>query len=276
MIQNYINNSGMAFKDGIWRTEDSDTASFSREVHDLLFEIEDNSFWFKHRNRCIAELVKRIPPNGTIFDVGGGNGFVTKGLHDAGFDVALVEPGAGGAFNARKRGGFEIICAPFSREFFKPNSAPAVALFDVIEHIEDDADFLKEVHGLMHPGGYLYLTVPAYMRLWSQEDDSAGHFRRYTRKSLRKLLQSCGFETLFDSCFFAYLPLPIFLMRTLPYKMGHRRKDPTEKAKRELTSARGGILPLVLGKLSDFEVNRLAKGGRFPFGGSVLMAAQKR
>ena len=60
-----------------------------------LHQIEESSFWFKHRNACIEAAVKCHPPRsgGPIFDVGGGNGFVTLGLIRAGFETVLVEPG---------------------------------------------------------------------------------------------------------------------------------------------------------------------------------------
>jgi hypothetical protein len=43
------------------------------------FEAEHRSFWFRHRNDCIRELVRNFQPKGKvpIFDVGGGNGFLT-------------------------------------------------------------------------------------------------------------------------------------------------------------------------------------------------------
>ena len=73
--------------------------------NDLCFEIEENSFWFGHRNNCIIEMIKNYPPtrNSPIFDVGGGNGFVAKGLLDAGLEVVLVEPGPAGRQLMRKK-----------------------------------------------------------------------------------------------------------------------------------------------------------------------------
>lgn len=73
--------------------------------NDQCFGIENKSFWFQHRNTCIVELVQKFPPrgNGPILDVGGGDGFVAKGLMDAGWDVVLVAPGPVGARNAKAR-----------------------------------------------------------------------------------------------------------------------------------------------------------------------------
>ena len=120
----------------------------------------------------------RSSTDGPIFDVGGRNGFVAKELLDAGLDVVLVEPGPAGAMNAKKRGGAHVICSTTHTAQFKSGSIPAIGLFDVVEHIEDNIGFLKHLSELLVPGGMLYLSVPAYQFLWSLEDVKAGHFKR--------------------------------------------------------------------------------------------------
>jgi SAM-dependent methyltransferase len=166
--------------------------------------------------------VKTYPPedNGTIFEIGGGNGIVSLGLVNAGFDVALLEPGNVGAINAKKRGLKNVICATTDTAKLKQYSLPAVGLFDVIEHIEDDFAFLQSIRNLMKKGGRLYATVPSYSLLWSEEDVFAGHFRRYALEDISKVLECAGFQVEFSSYIFRFLPIPIFLFRTLPYKIG--------------------------------------------------------
>ena len=99
--------------DGIWYSQDNQNISYPSEGNENCFAVEDSSFWFRHRNNCIASIVKTYPPedNGTIFDIGGGNGFVSFALANAGFNVALLEPGSVGASNAKKRGLKNVICA---------------------------------------------------------------------------------------------------------------------------------------------------------------------
>ncbi len=167
--------------DGIWYSSNTEDISYPSDGNDACFAIEENSFWFKHRNNCIASVVKSYPPksNGTIFDIGGGNGFVSLGLANSGFNVVLVEPGKFGASNTKKRGLSNVICATTDTAKFNPHSLPAVGLFDVMEHIEDDLNFLKSIKELMKKNARLYVTVPSYSFLWSAEDVFAGHFRRY-------------------------------------------------------------------------------------------------
>jgi hypothetical protein len=94
-------------ENGIWRLGDRgkvDGVSYPDEGNRDCLGIEESSFWFSHRNRCIAATVGNFPPQGAIFDIGGGNGLVARGLVEAGFPVVLVEPGEEGARNARQAG----------------------------------------------------------------------------------------------------------------------------------------------------------------------------
>ena len=93
-------------EDGIWYASDTETISYPSDGNEACFSVEENSFWFRHRNNCIVSVVNSYPPanKGTIFDIGGGNGFVSSRLANAGFDVALVEPGPTGAYYAKTRG----------------------------------------------------------------------------------------------------------------------------------------------------------------------------
>src|SRR4030095_4970802 len=96
----------------------------------------------------------------------------------------------------------------------------AIGMFDVLEHIEDDAQALRALHGMLADGGRLYATVPAHRRLWSAADRDAGHFRRYTTRQLRGLFGRCGFDLDVCSYYFWPLPLPMLLLRSLPEWLG--------------------------------------------------------
>jgi hypothetical protein len=67
------------------------------------------------------------------------------------------------------------------------------AMLDVIEHIEDDVAALREWHGRMEMGTHLVVTVPALQWAFSQWDTDLGHFRRYSKRTLRHSLESAGF-----------------------------------------------------------------------------------
>jgi SAM-dependent methyltransferase len=65
---------------------------------------------------------------------------------------------------------------------------------NVFEHIEDDVFAMKVVHSLLVPGGAFTLLVPCHPLLMSPFDRAIGHYRRYTRRSLRKKLEAAEFR----------------------------------------------------------------------------------
>lgn len=263
-------------EDGIWYDSDTQDISYPSEGNEFCFAVEESSFWFRHRNSCIACVVEAYPPedHGTIFDVGGGNGFVSLGLAKAGFDVAIVEPGRIGAANAKRSGLKNVICATIHSARFNPHSLPAVGLFDVIEHMEDDLSFLKSMRDLVKKGGFLYLTVPTYSFLWSQEDVLAGHFKRYTKRTISEVLKFAGFELRFASYIFRVLPIPIFLFRVLPYRIGLTRNKKTIANVARDHAVNGGLFASVLGTVLSSEIENLRNKKAMHFGGSCLVVAR--
>jgi len=136
----------------------------------------------------LRAVVERFRPPGIIVDIGGGNGSVAGKLVQAGFPTVVVEPGETFARNAARRGVAMVICATLDVAHFRAASVPAACAFDVLEHIEKDLEFMREIHRCLVPGGRLYVTVPAYAWLWSDDDNNAGRHRRYTCSSLRARL----------------------------------------------------------------------------------------
>ena len=71
-----------------------------------------------------------------------------------------------------------------------------VCAFEVLEHLEDDVAALTDWHTHVAPGGWLALSVPADPRRFGKADEKAGHYRRYTRESLSRVLTAAGFANL--------------------------------------------------------------------------------
>ena len=57
---------------------------------------------------------------------------------------------------------------------------------DVLEHIEDDRAEVARAAARLVPGGHLIVLSPAHPFLYTPFDKAIGHFRRYTKKSLRE------------------------------------------------------------------------------------------
>lgn len=262
--------TNIEFSNGIWYSKTRQKVSYPDKGNQDSFALEENSFWFLHRNRCIVSLVKKFSPHSHLFDIGGGNGFVAQALENEGIDTVVVEPGEDGISNAKKRNIKNLICSTLTDAGFNSNSISSMGLFDVLEHVEQDDVFLKDLFKLLAPEGKLYITVPAYQLLWSHEDEVGGHFRRYTMRMLEKKLLSAGFGITYKTYLFSLLPFPIFLLRSLPNRIGLNKKpaslDNHQQAHRNVS---------IFNKISQWELRLISKLKSIPFGGSCVVVAHK-
>jgi len=69
-----------------------------------------------------------------------------------------------------------------------------VVCLNVLEHVEHHEQALRSFHRLLRPGGHLALLVPAFPALFGTLDLNGPHYRRYTRRGLRELLERHSFE----------------------------------------------------------------------------------
>ena len=249
--------------------------SYPSDGNEVCFQMEDTSFWYRHRNRCILNAIRACEFDREFYDIGGGNGITAKLLQDNGFDVTLVEPYETGVRNAEARGVRKTIHTTL--EEFRPAGPllKGIGFFDVLEHIENDRMFLQQVHNLLAENGKLILTVPAFQSLWSDNDVQLGHFRRYRTSQLETLLASCGFKVYYKTYFFSILWIPMWLLRVIQNIIGFRQKNPRQKKQAEHLSARPFMSKLLQLPLS-WETGFIGKKKMIPFGTSCMMVAQKK
>jgi SAM-dependent methyltransferase len=264
--------------EGSWRSKSHSAVSYPEWGNQACFNVEDSSFWFRHRNACILEALRQYPPPGPLFDIGGGNGFVAKAMQDAGLEVVLVEPGAAGAANARRRGIQHVVHGTLEDARFIPGSLSAIGLFDVVEHMEDDDKFLSTIHAHLASRGRIYLTVPAYQALWSEADVVAGHHRRYSRRTLRELIERAGLKVEFATGFFQFLPPAICVVRVLPYRLGWKARPEAQSVDQKMFrqhKIKSQLTERILTRIQQGELAGIRARRQNKFGASWLVVAQK-
>lgn len=259
---------------GIWCSESNQDISFPSDGNESRQKVEGQSFWYSHRNECIINAMRKSPPFGPLFDIGGGNGTVSLALHDAGFEVFLLEPEMAGVKEAIRRGLSTVICSSFDAANFTKASIPAVGLFDVLEHIQDDIGFLLKLHEVLEPKGKVYLTVPAFKFLWSEPDLNAGHYRRYTKSDLVSIFKKAGFKVSYVSYFFSILMVPIYIFRSLPYMLSLKRSNPNWRHGHHQNKR--GLIGSLLLKSMLWERKMVFNGKSIPFGSSCILVAEKK
>jgi hypothetical protein len=186
----------------------------------------------------------------------------------------MVEPGKIGVANAKSRGVHPIIHSTFEDAGFKRRVLPAVGIFHVLEHIQNDVAFLRTIRDTLRPSGRLFLTVPAYQWLGSVVEANSGHFRRYCVKLLSGVLSQAGFNVEYASYFFIALVAPIFF-RQIPSRLGLRKNRGVECYADELTQSavwKNNLLTRVL----RLELKVLGMRKSLRLGGSCIVVARPK
>ncbi len=132
----------------------------------------------------------------SLLDVGCGDGYIVSNIipkkmikYVDAIDINLTEKDIDDLNNQKK--------IRFHNKFsdLKTSNYDLILMLDVIEHVEDDKSFiLSVVNHYLNATGLLLITVPAFSFLFSAHDKFLGHYRRYSRKELLKLLDKCNIK----------------------------------------------------------------------------------
>lgn len=177
-------------------------------------------WYYQSKAKALNKYIQSIHID-SVLDIGAGSGFFSKYLlkntdirKATCVDIAYKETTTE-CINDKQ--------IEYTKEIVSPNGADLVLLMDVIEHIEDDLSFLKYVTGNVSSGTWFVVTVPAFQFLWSSHDEFLKHHRRYTLKSLRKLVANSGLNVKRINYFYASI-FPLAAMMRLVAKMRENPK----------------------------------------------------
>ena len=157
-----------------------------------LAALEDAHWWYRERRHLLGRMIAGLRP-GTALDIGAAGGGNTRVLRRAGWSVSALEYGADGAEVAAERG-LSVVRGDATALPVDDDSLDLVVAFDVLEHIVDHDTAVSEVRRALRSGGMFLIAVPADPKLWSDHDVAVDHVRRYTRETLKAVLERNGFE----------------------------------------------------------------------------------
>jgi SAM-dependent methyltransferase len=203
-------------------------------------ELQKWHWWFRGRQRIVESVLRLKLIDGAsrnILSVGCGPAeglnwlvpFAGKGGKVVGLDAELI--------HARGLSGVDFIVGRLENAPLENSSFDVVLTLDVLEHLDDDASGLREAVRLLKPGGLLLITVPALPSLWGGQDIVSEHRRRYTRRSLERLLNEAGLENYRTNYFNAFL-FPLIAM----IRWGRRVIALEDRARMDFDNQRPGML----------------------------------
>jgi ubiquinone/menaquinone biosynthesis C-methylase UbiE len=138
--------------------------------------------------------------SGTVLEVGGGIGNFTPELASLTDQVISLEPNAYCyrrlLEKTSKLTNVKTYNATVEELSEKVNDlrADTVVLMNVLEHIRDDTAVLGTLHRKLKPGGRIVVLVPAGPWAYGDLDKRLGHFRRYSKRSVRALIGGLKLE----------------------------------------------------------------------------------
>jgi SAM-dependent methyltransferase len=226
---------------------------------------EDRHWWYRGRRTVIARVLDglALPEPARILDAGCGSGRNMVDLARRGA-VTGVELSPTSAGLARGRDCGEVVEGSVLEMPFADGSFDLAVSLDVVEHLDDDLQALRELRRVVATGGALVVTVPAYQWLWSGHDVINHHHRRYTRGSLQRVAEQAGWRQERTTYFNALL-LPVAILLRILDRISSR---PTE------SSLDLWVPPEPFNRLLErplsMEAAAIGRGGRIPAGLSLL------
>ena len=197
---------------------------------------------FMLRRDCVTRAISSWPA-GRFLEVGAGTGALTQTFLARGFTGVCYDLGeANRQVLRRNLAGFgAAIEVVDSLTTLEPGTFDYVVAFEVLEHIDADAEALRSWARYLKPGGRIIVSVPAHMSKFNDEDRAVGHYRRYERLQLQRLFETAGCR---DTRILSYgFPLAVLTRRgnQMLTRLASSRKPAGGQATPESLSIRSGV-----------------------------------
>jgi SAM-dependent methyltransferase len=144
--------------------------------------------------RHLVEFVRGLGAAWRALDLGCGDGRLTAELDAAELTAADVSTVALERARGRIPAARIVELDPDATLPFDDGAFDLVLCAETVEHVRDVQLFLSEIRRVLAPGGRLALTTPWTPPLARPEDPLSPHLHRFTRRSLRRVLDGLGFE----------------------------------------------------------------------------------
>jgi len=180
--------------------------------------IEADHWWFVGRRALFSNIIRKfkLPPDADILDVGTSTGTNLRLLRDLGFTrITGVDRSPMAIQFCANKGLGQVRCGDVCALPFPDASFDLVLATDIIEHVDDDLQALRELRRVVKQGSPILVTVPAFPVLWGLQDEISHHKRRYRLAHLLTKLNNVNLHPQQHFYFNYVLFLPILVARRL-------------------------------------------------------------
>jgi SAM-dependent methyltransferase len=183
------------------------------EYASVYRELYRNHWWWRVRERILLSTIERLVTVTPIriLDVGCGDGLFFDALQRFG-EVTGIEADAA-TFGEKNPWADRIIIGELDESFVPSHRFDLILLLDVIEHVPNARNLLRNAARLLKPTGRVLVTVPAFQWLWTRHDKLNHHVKRYTASDVRILLRAADLAPVETTYLFQSLILPKIAVR---------------------------------------------------------------
>jgi SAM-dependent methyltransferase len=244
-----------------------------KSEYEIMYNLESSYWWFLGKQFLVEDQFRSLgldPPNRCrILDIGSGTGQNIRTLEKFG-NVCGVERSSEAIRFLRKRGVRNVICSDANVTLpFRDGVFSAVTCLDVLEHLDEDESLLTEMHRVCEPGGYIFITVPAFRMFWSPHDIALHHKRRYSKGEMLLRIKGLRCRVKKVTYYNMVLSVPIWLFRKL--RSVTSLKNHSES---DFFTPLPGFLNKSLESFFKLEITFL-RYRNYPFGVSLLVILQR-
>jgi 2-polyprenyl-3-methyl-5-hydroxy-6-metoxy-1,4-benzoquinol methylase len=158
------------------------------------------------RARLLGDKAKIA--EGSVLDIGCGQGLFLKQFADRGWRAIGIEVSSSAAFYAREILGLDVLVGKQATRNLENDSFDIVCLWHVLEHVVQPRTLLREAHRVLKNDGKLLLSVPNFGSLEARAGkknwfhlDVPRHLTHFTEDSLQTTLDATGWEVIRKSYF---------------------------------------------------------------------------
>ncbi len=174
-------------------------------------ETEDKDYFLESESRSMnaylsLAVIRRYAQGGRLLEVGCSTGFFLNAARLS-YEVTGVEPSLWARRCAQEKLKLPVAAATLEQAGFPKDRFDVVAAIDVIEHVPDPLELMREIARVTRPGGIVYLVTPDIGSLsakilrgrwWGLRP---AHITYFSRHTLAALLEKSGFELLLASSY---------------------------------------------------------------------------
>lgn len=158
--------------------------NYQQSILESLAKVESYNEWI------VSKFEKYLGKQ--ILELGSGLGNITLKIKDKGFNILPSDIDRSFLKSLKKIDKKAIYLDALNIKTSK--KFDTIIAVNVLEHLDDDLQSLKNIYNLLIPQGILILLIPAHQFLFGSYDRMVGHYRRYSKKDLSQKLLKTGFR----------------------------------------------------------------------------------